>query len=154
MEVRCLSVKQPWASLLVSGVKRFEVRSWAPSRLGKLFVHASGSKAVGLPMLRRDRLYHHALQEAGLEDESAWPISAIVGMVTVSRVWGPDGRLPRLSKLDRYLCGTIDGMCLWEIGSSTVFPKPIPCPGKLNLWTPTPSVARKLGAATGKLPGA
>ena len=36
-----LSVKQPWAALLVSGRKTVEVRTWGVSRRGKVLIHAA-----------------------------------------------------------------------------------------------------------------
>jgi hypothetical protein len=36
-----LSLKQPWATLLVHGVKTIEVRSWRPSRRGRIYIHAA-----------------------------------------------------------------------------------------------------------------
>ena len=35
-----LSVKQPWAALLVAGVKTVEVRTWPTARRGRLLIHA------------------------------------------------------------------------------------------------------------------
>lgn len=35
-----LSVKQPWAALLVAGVKTIEIRSWATRRRGRVLIHA------------------------------------------------------------------------------------------------------------------
>jgi predicted transcriptional regulator len=40
-----VSVKQPWASLLLAGVKKYEVRGWAPPYLGYIVLHASSGKA-------------------------------------------------------------------------------------------------------------
>jgi hypothetical protein len=36
-----LSLKQPWAALLVHGRKTVEVRSWRPSRRGRILIHAA-----------------------------------------------------------------------------------------------------------------
>lgn len=36
-----LSIKQPWAALLVHGLKRIEVRSWPTARRGRVFIHAA-----------------------------------------------------------------------------------------------------------------
>ncbi len=36
-----LSVKQPWAALLVAGVKSVEVRTWGTRRRGPVLIHAS-----------------------------------------------------------------------------------------------------------------
>ncbi|MGE3805406.1 MAG: ASCH domain-containing protein [Gemmataceae bacterium] len=39
--VHVLSIKQPWATLLVHGLKTIEVRSWATRRRGNVLVHAA-----------------------------------------------------------------------------------------------------------------
>ena len=35
-----ISVKQPWAALIVAGIKTIEIRSWATRRRGKVLIHA------------------------------------------------------------------------------------------------------------------
>ena len=37
-----LSLKQPWAALLVHGRKSVEVRAWPTARLGRVLIHAAG----------------------------------------------------------------------------------------------------------------
>jgi hypothetical protein len=36
-----LSVKQPWAALIVHGLKRIEIRRWRTSRRGFILIHAA-----------------------------------------------------------------------------------------------------------------
>ncbi|QEL13621.1 ASCH domain-containing protein [Limnoglobus roseus] len=36
-----LSVRQPWAGLIIAGVKRIEVRSWLTTHRGPLLIHAA-----------------------------------------------------------------------------------------------------------------
>jgi hypothetical protein len=36
-----ISLKQPWATLLVHGLKTVEVRRWQTARRGRVFIHAS-----------------------------------------------------------------------------------------------------------------
>jgi len=36
-----LSIKQPWATLLVHGLKTIEVRRWPTARLGRVLIHAA-----------------------------------------------------------------------------------------------------------------
>ena len=56
-----LSVKQPWAALLVAGRKTVEVRTWGVSRRGKVLIHAAkiddprpeGWVAIDSPELKR-----------------------------------------------------------------------------------------------------
>lgn len=35
-----ISVKQPWAALIVAGLKTIEIRSWATRRRGTILIHA------------------------------------------------------------------------------------------------------------------
>jgi hypothetical protein len=39
--MKCLSLKQPYAELLVSGKKTIELRNWNTSFRGKFLIHAS-----------------------------------------------------------------------------------------------------------------
>jgi len=36
-----LSLKQPWATLMVHGLKQIEVRRWATARRGRILIHAA-----------------------------------------------------------------------------------------------------------------
>src|SRR4051812_21434548 len=36
-----ISVRQPWAALLIAGVKEIEVRKWPTRRRGRVFIHAA-----------------------------------------------------------------------------------------------------------------
>jgi hypothetical protein len=36
-----LSLKQPWAALLVAGIKTIEVRKWPTARRGRILIHAA-----------------------------------------------------------------------------------------------------------------
>lgn len=42
--MKTLSVRQPWASLLVSGLKDIENRTWAPNFKGRIMIHGSLAK--------------------------------------------------------------------------------------------------------------
>ena len=39
--MKAISIMQPWALLLVSGVKQYETRTWRTSHRGLLYIHAS-----------------------------------------------------------------------------------------------------------------
>jgi hypothetical protein len=41
MKVKCISLWQPWATLVVAGHKRIETRSWQTSYRGRLAIHAA-----------------------------------------------------------------------------------------------------------------
>lgn len=41
MKEYALSLKQPWAALLVAGLKTVEVRKWPTTRRGRILIHAA-----------------------------------------------------------------------------------------------------------------
>lgn len=41
---KALSVRQPWASLIVCGLKTVEIRTWSTTYRGPLYIHASKSQ--------------------------------------------------------------------------------------------------------------
>lgn len=40
----CISVHEPWASLLCYGLKRIEGRGWRTRYRGRLWIHSTGTK--------------------------------------------------------------------------------------------------------------
>ena len=38
--MKALTIKQPWASLIINGHKQYEIRSWKTSYRGKILIHA------------------------------------------------------------------------------------------------------------------
>lgn len=38
--MKCLTIKQPWASLIVEGYKNYEFRTWKTKYRGKIYIHA------------------------------------------------------------------------------------------------------------------
>ena len=50
--MKCLTIHQPWASLIACGAKKYETRGWATSYRGPIAIHA-GKKPV-LPWFRRE----------------------------------------------------------------------------------------------------
>ena len=43
--MKVLSIKEPWASLIMNGTKKIETRSWKTKYRGEIYIHASSSKA-------------------------------------------------------------------------------------------------------------
>ncbi len=142
--MRVISVKQPWAGLLMAGEKRFEVRGWRPvDDRGLVLVHASSGTAP-LSGVEDEPLFHEALRRAGMQDKRAWARGNILGVVEIRRVQTPPPRPSPFKKKDELLSGDIDGQALWEVGKRWQFAAPIPCHGKLNLWKPDPALRRNI----------
>lgn len=71
--MRCLSVRQPWASLIVAGHKTIENRTWATTHRGPLLIHAAKR-----PVLDADT---HGLLTR--DEIAALPRGGIIGVVNV-----------------------------------------------------------------------
>lgn len=80
----CLSLWQPWASLVVLGLKRFETRSWSTRHRGELLIHASQPIArSGIP----PNVEAIAVEVWGERWLRAVPFGAIVGSVNLDEVY-------------------------------------------------------------------
>src|SRR5262245_43664932 len=73
-----LSIRQPWASLIVAGIKDVENRTWRMAYRGPLLIHASQRDAVLAPEMRRALLGR--LNVARLDD---LPHGGIIGRARV-----------------------------------------------------------------------
>ena len=41
--MKALTIKEPWATLIIDGYKKYEFRSWKTNYRGKLLIHAGMS---------------------------------------------------------------------------------------------------------------
>jgi hypothetical protein len=79
-EGMCLSVNQPFASLLAFGIKRFEGRKWYSPFRGRLWIHASSKKPTEDNIKEVEQFYGFA----GVTEFPSYPTSALLGCVTVT----------------------------------------------------------------------
>ncbi|MDE1904906.1 MAG: ASCH domain-containing protein [Rhodospirillales bacterium] len=162
--VKALTVKQPWASLIVAGIKTIETRPWQTAHRGPLAIHAGREHYVGAwsrPLWQAtDRVSrHHGV--TGYPDR--WPSGAIVGtveLVDVLPITGPNeaGHLrfvcpdvyggltrytfppdgPALVEEDvndqRKLGDFSEGRYAWLLGDAEAFDAPVPERGRQGLW--------------------
>ena len=77
--MRALSIRQPWAWLVVTGNKDIENRTWQTSFRGRIFVHASQRMVAGdYPDQRRH------VAAAGIIIPAELARGALVGEVTIT----------------------------------------------------------------------
>ena len=79
--VRCVSIRQPWASLVAHGEKTVELRTWAIAP-GPLFV--ASSTQIWVPD-------DPELARWVREDGDTWPRGVLIGQVTVASFANPAG---------------------------------------------------------------
>jgi activating signal cointegrator 1 len=138
--MKVLSVRQPFATLIVLGIKRYEARSWSTEHRGQLAIHAS-SAAVGRNAIEEIECTPELLEavlEAGFttkESLRTLPRSAVVGTVDLTEVLpATDDVYELLTPRDRWLCGgwSDDGY-YWRL-SDPIEGDPVSVAGKLRLW--------------------
>lgn len=112
---RALTIRQPWATLIASGAKDVENRSWATSFRGRIAVHAGAAT---------DRA-------AGIGTPRECPNSVIVGTVEIAGCIR-DYASPWAE----------DGCWHWVLRDPVAFAEPVPCKGKLGLWRLDDETAR------------
>mgnify|MGYP004573603869 FL=1 len=123
--MKVLTIKQPWATLIMEGYKRFEFRSWKTKYRGDLLIHAG--KGVDKEAMRRLAKYIP-------ED---MPTGKILGKVTLIDCIKCDENFKEVclkENKDVYAKSTFVERYAWQLVNVKVFDEPIEAKGKLSLW--------------------
>lgn len=143
--MKALTVYQPWASLLVAGVKNIETRSWWTGYRELLAIHAakfSVEQTVDLLGYEEFMRLHNICIDHGLGPINELPRGCILGerwlaeCLPVEDVfWGsPEMREPEIA-LERSLGDWTVGRYAWCFSETrVVFDPPIPWRGQQRLW--------------------
>jgi hypothetical protein len=111
--MKALSIRQPWAFLVVTGRKCVENRSWRTSYRGPLYIHA-GARWADEPVERIERRY-------GIEIPRDLSLGGVVGVVDLVDI-------VRKSD-DPYFTGPLG----WVLANARALPFR-PMPGRLGLF--------------------
>ncbi|NXG16753.1 TRIP4 protein, partial [Grallaria varia] len=79
----CLSMHQPWASLLVRGIKRVEGRTWYTSHRGRLWIAATAKRPSPQDISELQATYRMLLPK-DVEFPSDYPSGCLLGCVDVT----------------------------------------------------------------------
>ena len=123
--MKVLTVKQPWATLIIQGDKRFEFRSWQTKYRGELLIHAG--KSIDKEAVKRLRKY--------LPIEL--PTGKILGKVKLVDCikMTPEFKETLLEEnKDIYTKSSFEEKYGWQIAEVKAFNKPIEAKGHLSLW--------------------
>lgn len=80
-EGKCLSLHQPWASLVVYGIKRFEGRTWYTHNRGKLWIASTGKKPESETIQQLERFYSQLYQDHSIIFPEEYPSGCLLGCV-------------------------------------------------------------------------
>lgn len=123
--MKVLTIKQPWATLIMQGDKRFEFRSWQTKYRGDLLIHAG--KGIDKEAMKRLAKY--------LPDEI--PLGKILGKVTLVdciRMCPEFKEMLLKENSDIYTKSSFSENFGWQVENVQVFDEPIEAKGHLSLW--------------------
>ncbi|CAG9795540.1 unnamed protein product [Diatraea saccharalis] len=80
---RCLSMHQPWASLLVEGIKMHEGRTWYSSHRGRLWIASTAKPPDQATISALENQYRVLYPDKQLKFPSFYPTGCLLGCVTV-----------------------------------------------------------------------
>ncbi len=119
--MKCLSVRQPFAALLVGGFKEIETRSWMTKYTGPLLIHAS-------------------LRVADLQDDFRTVLARVPASileargVILGRVTLINCRPLRAGDRALALCAVDPSRYGWVVADPLIFPSFVKLKGKLGLF--------------------
>lgn len=147
--MKAITTTQPWASLIVEGIKDIENRTWkCPEKyIGKrILIHAG--------MVRTNHIIRNVLNDAQYAEfrkkykysglDFLEPMGAIIGSVEIvdcvinhPSIWAKKSIDCKDGCLDVENCPT--GKCPhqiynWVLANPINFPEPIQCKGKIDFW--------------------
>lgn len=132
-EIKALSIRQPWAALIVLGIKQFEFRTWSTEYRGPLLIHASQKfDQEGLIHLIR----HCVSMERKPELYDRGCIIGICELIACRRLIRKDIDFKTAQM------GGAPGLFAWQLDNPRILPM-FKCRGSLGLWTPSEWIAHR-----------
>ena len=77
----CLSMHQPWASLLVLGIKRVEGRTWYTPHRGRLWIAAAAKQPTDQDIAAVEGMYRALYVNGNVAFPKQYPVSCLLGCV-------------------------------------------------------------------------
>lgn len=127
--MKVISLKEPYASLIVNGTKRIETRSWKTNYRGKLYIHASASK------ISKDILSRKELMEL-VDIDNLYYGKIVCSCDLVDCILMTDEFISSVKKnRGEYLSGEYAvGRYAWILENIQILDEMIPAKGQLGIW--------------------
>ncbi|MEO7801191.1 MAG: ASCH domain-containing protein [Ginsengibacter sp.] len=134
--MKTLSLLQPWASLVVMGIKQIETRSWSTAYRGSLLIQASKGKAGEI-------FAQEPPFKKYIPDFKKLPFGYIIGRVILTDIvrigtgtlaYADDVVMNKLTMEEKAFGDYTPGRFAWLLQDPVLFKTPIPARGSLTLW--------------------
>jgi len=131
--MKAISLLQPWATLVILGVKTIETRNWGTRYRGPILIHASQGKSGSIFM-------NEPPFKKYISDFKKLPFGAIIGkvilkdVVRVETLELTDEMINRLTMEEKAFGDYSEGRYAWILEDHQQFKIPIPARGTLSIW--------------------
>lgn len=148
--MKTLTLTQPWASLVASGAKQIETRSWGTSYRGPLAIHAAKGFSRGCKELCFYSPFNEELAKADFQRIVQLPVGMVVATCELMRVL-PITSFATVRIQAREYCGIElsdregafgdygPGRFAWVLKNVKRLDEPVPAKGALGLWEWSPT---------------
>ena len=124
--MKVLSIKEPWASLIMNGTKKIETRSWKTKYRGEIYIHASLSKTK----ITKPEVYE-LIKDMNFKCGYIICKCNLVDCIYMTDEYVND---MKINHYEEYICGHYEvGRYAWIVEDVKVI-EPIEAKGKLGLW--------------------
>ena len=122
--MKVLTIKEPWATLIIDGYKKYEFRSWKTNYRGKILIHAGMSEEKD--MLKKFKDYNLNCSKGMIIGEAL-----LTDCILVTKEFEEE-----LLKIDKTVYGreSHEMTYAWKLENVIKYDKPIPIKGQLGLW--------------------
>jgi hypothetical protein len=121
-ELKGFSIKQPWASLIVKGIKNIENRGWGKDNQKWFLIHSSQSYDKNALITKES-----IVKKLKTIKWKNYPTGGIIGIAHIKNIESD-------CDVDKYIWAT--GPKCWHIDFAYEFDNLIPCLGSLSFWKP------------------
>jgi hypothetical protein len=133
--MKAITLRQPWATLVAIGAKRYETRAWTTTYRGHVAIHAAKSfPRWALESCTRDRNVRRALILGGIRDYQDLPRGAVIAIARIVDCVPAELVVAGLGKRQRALGDFGPGRWAWQLADVQPLPEPEPARGALGLW--------------------
>ena len=122
--MKVLTIKEPWASLIIEGYKVYEFRSWKTNYRGKVLIHAGMTLEKDNALKFKDYNLNYGIGE-------------IIGEAVITDCIPVTEEFENiLNKINPTVYGKSEHIrnYAWKLENVIKYDERIPCKGKLGLW--------------------
>ena len=120
---KILTIKEPWATLIIKGYKKYEFRSWKTNYRGKVLIHAG--KSTDKNVLSTFDSYNLDYNNGKILGEVE-----IVDCILVDNIFDK-----QLKQMDKHIYNNNHvGLYAWKLENVKEYDKKTQIKGKLGLW--------------------